>query len=95
MTDLEGRTVFITAGATGIGLACAHYPVERRASVMVCAWREDMPISRLGKPEDIASMVGFLLSEEAGWITGEVIGVDGGHHLRRGPNLERSFSPEA
>ena len=56
---------------------------------------ENMPISRLGKPEDVASMVGFLLSEEAGWITGEVIAVDGGHHLRRGPNLERSFAPEA
>jgi len=52
---------------------------------------ENMPISRLGEPEDIASMVGFLLSEEASWITGEVIGVDGGHHLRRGPNLEKMF----
>lgn len=95
MKEYEGRTAFITAGATGIGLACAQYLVNRGASVMVCARRENMPISRLGKPEDVASMVGFLLSEEAGWITGEVIGVDGGHHLRRGPNLERSFAPEA
>ena len=52
---------------------------------------ENMPISRIGRPEDIAPMVGFLLSDEAGWITGEVIGVDGGHHLRRGPNLEKMF----
>jgi NAD(P)-dependent dehydrogenase (short-subunit alcohol dehydrogenase family) len=52
---------------------------------------ENMPISRLGKPKDIASLAGFLLSEEASWITGEVIGVDGGHHLRRGPNLEKMF----
>jgi NAD(P)-dependent dehydrogenase (short-subunit alcohol dehydrogenase family) len=51
----------------------------------------NMPISRLGRPEDIASMIGFLLSDEASWITGEVIGVDGGHHLRRGPNIEKCF----
>lgn len=52
---------------------------------------ENMPVSRLGRPGDIASMIGFLLSDEASWITGEVIGVDGGHHLRRGPNIEKCF----
>jgi 3-oxoacyl-[acyl-carrier protein] reductase len=33
---------------------------------------------RLGRPEDIAAMTAFLASEEAGWITGQVISVDGG-----------------
>jgi NAD(P)-dependent dehydrogenase (short-subunit alcohol dehydrogenase family) len=51
----------------------------------------NMPISRLGQPEDVASMIGFLLSDEASWITGEVMSVDGGHHLRRGPNIEKCF----
>ncbi len=36
------------------------------------------PLGRVGTPEDIAGMTAFLLSEEAGWITGQVIGVDGG-----------------
>lgn len=36
------------------------------------------PLKRLGQPGDIASMAAFLLSEEASWITGQVIGVDGG-----------------
>jgi NAD(P)-dependent dehydrogenase (short-subunit alcohol dehydrogenase family) len=35
-------------------------------------------LGRLGEPRDIASMVTFLLSDQAAWITGQVIGVDGG-----------------
>jgi NAD(P)-dependent dehydrogenase (short-subunit alcohol dehydrogenase family) len=35
-------------------------------------------LQRLGRPEDIASLAAFLVSDEAGWITGQVIGVDGG-----------------
>ncbi len=36
------------------------------------------PMQRIGKPEDIASMAAFLISEDAGWITGQVFHVDGG-----------------
>ena len=36
------------------------------------------PMERIGQPEDIAAMTRFLLSEEAGWITGQVLNVDGG-----------------
>jgi len=50
-----------------------------------------MPVSRLGTPEDIAAMVSFLLSDTAGWITGQCIGIDGGHTLRRGPELVALF----
>ena len=36
------------------------------------------PLQRVGTPKDMASMVRFLLTEESSWITGQVIGVDGG-----------------
>jgi NAD(P)-dependent dehydrogenase (short-subunit alcohol dehydrogenase family) len=47
-----------------------------------------MPLHRLGTVDEVAALVRFLLGPESGWITGETIGVDGGHHLRRGPDLE-------
>ncbi len=37
---------------------------------------------RLGEPEDIAAAVAFLMSDDAGWITGQVISVDGGSTVR-------------
>jgi NAD(P)-dependent dehydrogenase (short-subunit alcohol dehydrogenase family) len=52
----------------------AHYgdadALRRRAAVL--------PLQRLGGPDDIAAAVGFLASSEAGWITGQVLAVDGG-----------------
>jgi len=42
------------------------------------------PIPRLGEAEDAAALAAFLLSEAAGWITGQVIGVDGGRATLRG-----------
>ena len=37
-----------------------------------------IPLNRLGKPDDIANLVCFLLSDEASYITGQTINVDGG-----------------
>jgi NAD(P)-dependent dehydrogenase (short-subunit alcohol dehydrogenase family) len=47
-----------------------------------------MPISRTGTVDDIAAAVRFLCGPEASWITGVNLSVDGGHHLRRGPDVE-------
>lgn len=52
-----------------------------------------MPIARVGKPEDVAALVRFLVGPEASWITGETISVDGGHHLRRGPDYTPFVEP--
>ncbi len=49
---------------------------------------DQMPLHRLGTTDDIASVVRFLAGPESSWITGVCISADGGHHLRRGPNLE-------
>jgi 3-oxoacyl-[acyl-carrier protein] reductase len=36
------------------------------------------PLQRIGQPDDIASMTVFLLSEQASWITGQTLNIDGG-----------------
>ena len=44
----------------------------------LAALAEDTPVGRLGRPEDIAAIVGFLASDEVSFITGQVITSDGG-----------------
>jgi len=45
-------------------------------------WRQEIkrniPLGRFGTPRDVAGAVAFLASDEAGYITGQVLGVDGG-----------------
>ncbi|GAB2861689.1 SDR family oxidoreductase [Actinocorallia aurea] len=52
---------------------------------------ECMPIARIGQPEDIAEAVRFLAGPESAWVTGQILNVDGGHHLRRGPDYSSVF----
>jgi NAD(P)-dependent dehydrogenase (short-subunit alcohol dehydrogenase family) len=47
-----------------------------------------MPLARLGTVDDIAAAVRFLAGPESSWITGQILNVDGGHTLRRGPDLQ-------
>ncbi len=63
------------------------------AMTTIPAIRDDylaqMPLARVGSVEDIAALCRFLVGPESTWITGQMIGADGGHALRRGPD----FSP--
>lgn len=43
------------------------------------------PLGRLGEPEDIAGAISFLLGSESSWITGQILGVDGGLSTLRPP----------
>jgi NAD(P)-dependent dehydrogenase (short-subunit alcohol dehydrogenase family) len=46
---------------------------------------EAVPLKRWGRPEEVADSVAFLVSEHAGYITGEVLTIDGGAWLGRSP----------
>lgn len=41
-------------------------------------WRAVVPLGRLGRPEEVAELVVYLLSDAAGYVTGEAIGISGG-----------------
>jgi 3-oxoacyl-[acyl-carrier protein] reductase len=40
-----------------------------------------IPLGRIGAPEDVSGLVGFLCSDRAGYITGQVYAVNGGIHI--------------
>ncbi len=50
-----------------------------------------MPLARLGEVDDIAAGVRYLAGPESSWVTGQCLGIDGGHTLRRGPDLMAGF----
>jgi NAD(P)-dependent dehydrogenase (short-subunit alcohol dehydrogenase family) len=56
-------------------------------------YRQCTPLPRTGEVTDVANLAMFLLSDAASWITGQVINVDGGHGLRRGPDLSGMLEP--
>ena len=45
------------------------------------ALRREIPLQRLGSPEEVAAVVAFLASPAAGYITGETIHVNGGMYM--------------
>lgn len=46
---------------------------------VMAGWEASIPMHRLGKPEELAALITFLASEQAGYITGTTIQVDGGY----------------
>jgi NAD(P)-dependent dehydrogenase (short-subunit alcohol dehydrogenase family) len=85
------RHVAARYGAQGIRANCIspgstlHERLEQELDDATKQWCLDLALikSRLGRPEDIAAMSALLISDEGSYITGQVIGVDGGVVMRR------------
>ncbi|MBE7438792.1 MAG: SDR family oxidoreductase [Spirochaetales bacterium] len=71
------RTNIIQAGVTDTP---ALRLIPGSEQLMAQALRRN-PAGRLTRPEDVAGVITLLLSDQAGWINGEVIRVDGGEHI--------------
>jgi 3-oxoacyl-[acyl-carrier protein] reductase len=52
----------------------AEWSEEKRRALLA-----QIPVGRLGKPEEVAAAVAFLVSDEAGFITGEILDLNGGY----------------
>jgi NAD(P)-dependent dehydrogenase (short-subunit alcohol dehydrogenase family) len=56
-------------------------------------YRSITPLPRAGEVEDVANLALFLLSDAASYVTGQLINVDGGLMLRRGPDFSAMLEP--
>ncbi len=70
----------ITANAIAPGFFETEMLGEIKEDVMA-HYRQVIPVGRLGKPSELAKLVAFLCSEDAGYITGQVIGINGGWYM--------------
>jgi 3-oxoacyl-[acyl-carrier protein] reductase len=77
--ELGWRNIRINAIAPGPTDTAA---LERNAGDYAQEMLKTMPIKRLGQPQDMADAALFLLSDEASWITGHILNVDGGQFMR-------------
>jgi 3-oxoacyl-[acyl-carrier protein] reductase len=74
-----GVTVNVVAPGMVRTDASAHMPEEFKRRMA-----ERTPLGRIAEPEDVANAIAMLVSEESGYISGQVLGVDGGHGVVRG-----------
>lgn len=88
---VEGLTVALAAELAPVRVNCIAPSLTRSAMAaplignvqMAEAIAKQHPIPRLGEGEDAAALADFLLSDAAGWITGQVMAVDGGRSTVR------------
>lgn len=73
----HGVTVNAVAPAAIDGPMVASVPPERIAAML-----QTIPVGRLGRPEEVAALVAFLVSDEAGFMTGATFDVNGGMLMR-------------
>jgi 3-oxoacyl-[acyl-carrier protein] reductase len=76
--ELAGRNVTVNAIAPGFVETDMSEAVRNKAGDLI---QKKIPMKRLGQPEDIARVAVFLASDDAAYITGQVLTVDGGLSL--------------
>ena len=74
--ELRGRNITVNAVAPGPVATSLFFDGKTEAQIQHFA--KMPPLERLGQPEDIASVVAFVVSSEAGWVNGQVLRANGG-----------------
>jgi 3-oxoacyl-[acyl-carrier protein] reductase len=74
--ELRGRRITVNAVAPG-PIATSLF-LDGKTEEQIRTFANMPPLQRLGQPEDIASVVSFLASADAGWVNGEILRANGG-----------------
>ena len=81
--ELAAQGVRINAVNPGVTVTNLHRRSgvnEENYAAFLERSKQTHPLGRAGTPEEIADLIAFLASDQAGWITGETISIDGGRH---------------
>lgn len=70
----------ITVNAVAPGPVATDLFLTGKSEELIQRMTKDIPLGRLGQPDDIARVVSFLASPESGWISGQVIKANGGRN---------------
>jgi NAD(P)-dependent dehydrogenase (short-subunit alcohol dehydrogenase family) len=71
------RVALVTGGTRGIGAAVSRALAQEGASV-AAGYRAQIPMGRLGQPEEVARVAAFLAADDCAFITGQTWAVNGG-----------------
>jgi len=81
LAPLGVRVNAVNPGVTVTNLHRRSGMDEAKYSAFLERSKETHPLGRPGQPQEVASLILFLASDRAGWMTGETIPIDGGRHL--------------
>ena len=81
MAPLGVRVNAVNPGVTVTNLHRRSGMDDDRYAAFLERSKETHPLGRPGQPDEVASLILFLASDKAGWMTGETIPIDGGRHL--------------
>lgn len=84
--ELAPRRIRVNAVAPGLVVTPLTAPAMDIPGVRD-GYLENTPLGRSGEPGEIAAAIRFLLSDDAAWVTGETLEINGGAHLQRYPDL--------
>ena len=71
----------ISVNAIAPGLTDTAQPRYGNSEAELAVMAQQIPLGRMGRPEEIAGLMAYLASDQAAWITGQVYHINGGNYL--------------